>query len=133
MQTSVRREQDILPFALVSARRYGDLTPILIQHATTTRQLAATALGWGTDDDRPVYLVVIKGQFFIKKTTYKEPFTSQVVPRPVLFRVIDIATAWIIDSGSRRAYPDLRDVKGVVTDLDADVGGEASCATHGRD
>lgn len=122
MPLRVYAEQDILLFALDSARRYGDPNPTLVQHARSTRRGAAALLDWGSDDDRTVYVVAIKGQFSVKRASHGPAVPHEVITVPALFRVIDIETGEVIDSGSRPVFPDLRSLGAVITDLAAEAG-----------
>lgn len=127
MRALVSSEQDLLRWALETARRFGDPKPTLIQHATTTRDAAATALGWGTCEKTPVYVVVLKGKFSVKQHRHARPCRRRqdadatFITVPVLFRVIEIETGRVVDSGSKRAVPDLTALAPITTDLSSEV------------
>jgi hypothetical protein len=126
MPLPVHSEQDILPFALDTARRFGDPNPTLIQHVATTTETAGAVFGSHGHDDSPVYLVAIKGQFSMPKPTRGATTSKTIITRPVLLSVLDPETGNVVISGSRSTYPDLADVGPVVTDLNS---GEDAPAT----
>lgn len=129
MPRPVHSEQDILPFALDTARRFGDPDPTLIQHAATTSEAAGAVFGSHGGGDNPVYLVAIRGEFSLTKPTRGAATSKTTITRSVLFRVVDAETGSIVISGSCSAYPDLASVGPVVTDLDT---GESASATPDR-
>lgn len=119
MPLPIRSEQDILPFALDTARRFGDPNPTLIQHVPTTLEGAGAVFGSRGHDEAPAYLVAIKGQFSVVKPTRGASAHRTIITKPVLFHVVDATTGQVVISGSRDSYPDLASVGPLVTDLDS--------------
>jgi hypothetical protein len=122
VQGPVESEQDILAWALETSRRSGDPSPSLIQHAITTRASAAAALGWGTDDETPVYVIVIRGAYSVRRgarNPRRPDAPATYVTVPILFRVVEIKTGRVVDSGAKREMPDLTSLAPITTDLNA--------------
>lgn len=118
MPPPVRSEHDILPFTLDTARRFGDPHPTLIQHVVTATETAGAGFGSHGHDDRPAYLMAIKGRFSIVKPTRGASESRTIITRSVLLRVIDAETGEVVISGSQDTYPALANVGRLVTDLD---------------
>jgi hypothetical protein len=115
----VRREEDILQFALDVAAMKGDSAPELVQHTAGSREAATKTTGSWVRSEAPSYLIAMRGKFTAPAAPDKSATRRQedgFVSYSVQVLVVDIETGQLTDSGGGDDYPDLASVGAVVTD-----------------
>ncbi len=117
-------EAALLALALRAARRSGDYTPRLIQHAVGSRELANRVMTGGAHrvpgEDRS-YLIAIEGSFVHRRSAPRRLRSDppETMSWSVQMLVVDAATGQVTDSGGSDDFPDLAAMGEIFTDYRA--------------